>query len=143
MENDKKYVVCDFADTLNGDIELMDKLVQLKRNNIDICIATGYEEDLFIKQFGKFFDVFDLPLKDLHLMTCNKTNYIKKDDEFYWPVILKRLKTEAQSIIFIDDEEKNCKNAIKNGISTIQYKRGAGVLEQLDQLLVQKSFVPV
>ncbi len=141
MSTNQIHIVSDNGGTLSRSGELVAKLVALQQNGLSICVASDSNEGDFGKYILPTLASQDLN-PDFYASVHTFGGCTSKNDKDYWSLFCRHFKIEKESILFIDDDSKNCKNAEASGITALEFNAEDSrmMLQTLEGLLRQKGY---
>ncbi len=100
------------------------------------AILSNTNEIHWEKSIKEFFTVDGLTVDDYfdHVFLSCRMNKVKPDDDIYQEM-LRETGEEAENVLFIDDSEKNCRAAERNGIRTLYDPKGDKWMKKLPIML--------
>ena len=118
-----------YTKNFNLNKELLDYAEKIKKQKIKIAILSDMwhlsKDTLIIKKFYKVFN----PL----IISCDVG--MRKPNKEIYKLILRKLHTNPEETIFIDDREWNIKSAKEIGIKTILFEDNKKTMNLLEKLL--------
>lgn len=118
----------------------VEKLRMIKHLHDDLgyrtAILSNTNEIHWEKSVNDFFTADGLKVDDYfdHIFLSCRMKKVKPDDDIYREMI-RETGEKAENILFIDDSEKNCKAAERNGIRTLHDSKGDRWMHKLMHLL--------